>query len=119
MTEQKKHPNYEWIVAFAEGKELQWCTNSNGFWADYVTNNRFGPWMEDFDAAKHICPWDASSVSLVEWRVKPESRWYRVALYSANGQFWTSTVDRQNEEAAANSDDYFVRWLTDRVEYDV
>lgn len=106
MTEQKKHPNYEFIVAFAEGKQLQVRVKSDKAWID-------------FDEKGHAGPWNASATRNIEWRIKPESRWYRVALYSANGQFWTSTVDNQSGEAAEKSDDFFVRWLTDRTEYDV
>lgn len=103
MTEQKKHPNYEFIVAFAEGKQLQWWHPFREEWVD-------------FDGEVHNGPWAPPTG---QWRIKPETRWYRVALYSANGQFWTSTVDRQNGEAAERSDEFFVRWLTDRIEYTV
>lgn len=107
MTEQKKHPNYEFIVAFAEGKQLQARAKNGGVWMD-------------MDVERHACPWDASGMHILEWRVKPESRWYRVALFKKNsGQPWTVTADNANQEAHIPTVPGFVEWLTARIEYNV
>lgn len=105
MTEQTKHPNYEWIVAFAEGKQLQWENVINGDWHDFDMETEDGPWAD----------------MAVNWRVKPESRWYRVALFKdANGKFWTQSADSQTlDEEAFTMNEEFVKWLTDRVEYEL
>lgn len=53
------------------------------------------------------------------YRVKPEKRWCRVALCkSSNPIPYTCTVETVSEESnAANSRD-FIKWLTDRIEYE-
>lgn len=103
MTEQTKHPNHEWIVAFAEGKQLQWRT-SYGMWIDFSEDVHPGPWS------------DAAGT----WRVKPESRWYRVAIYKKGcGHTWTTTANNDYQEAYVAADPHFSEWLTDRVEYTV
>lgn len=108
MTEQKKHPNYEFIVAFAEGKQLQVRAKNGGVWMD-------------LDSERHAGPWEASGMHILEWRVKPESRWYRVASFrDANGKFWTESADSGTlDEEVFTTDGEFVKWLTDRVEYNV
>lgn len=106
MTEQKKHPNYEFIVAFAEGKQLQWRHNSS-MWIDFGADADPGPW----------CTPDWRNI---EWRIKPETRWYRVALFKAgDNELWTNTVSSAEDENHARASDTFVRWLTNRIEYTV
>ena len=104
MTEQKKHPNYEFIVAFAEGKQLQW-------WHPFVEE-----WV-DFDWEVYNGPWAPPTG---QWRVKPETRWYRVALIKSQiGELWVGTADEESDEVTLQNSLQFVRWLTDRVEYNV
>lgn len=105
MTKQAKHPNHEWIVAFAEGKQLQWSAPDWEGWTDFNPKTDDGPW-DDLSC---------------KWRVKPESRWYRVALFKdANGKFWTQSADSQTlDEEAFTMNEEFVKWLTDRVEYEL
>lgn len=103
MTEQTKHPNHEWIVAFAEGKQLQWSAPDWEGWTDFNPKTDDGPWDD----------------LLCKWRVKPESRWYRVALFSDMvSRDWTGVVESESQEAITQSSPAFSRWLTDRVEYE-
>lgn len=103
MTEQTKHPNYEFIVAFAEGKQLQWYDPVSAVWVNFDAGNHLGPWY----------------TKKTVWRVKPESRWYRVALFkNALGEFWAGTADRESDEVLTQNSEQFVRWITDRVEYE-
>lgn len=54
----------------------------------------------------------------IEWRVKPEDPWYRVALMCRGDLFYTTSADNwAQEDNIMNS--YFVRWLTDRISYEV
>ena len=105
MTKQKKHPNYEFIVAFAEGKQLQW-------WHPFTEE-----WV-DFDGEVHNGPWAPPTG---QWRVKPESRWYRVALCKNVDEqtAWTATADNASQEAHIAADARFSEWLTARIEYNV
>jgi hypothetical protein len=107
MTEQKKHPNYEWIVAFAEGKSLQWRHNG-GMWVDFGAISATGPWC-------------APDWRNIEWRIKPETRWYRVALFDVGHTTgpWPSVVWTTEGEERTEDMQGFVRWFTDRVEYTV
>jgi len=55
----------------------------------------------------------------VQYRRKPEKRWYRVALFmDMNKNPWTYSADHDQGEIIIKSP-YFVRWLTDMVYYDV
>ena len=115
-----KHQNYDAIVAWAEGKDIQFkCKDyANNCWMDWntlVVNDRVSG-VPDF-----------SNNNLV-WRVKPESSniQYRVALIfnTQDKSFFTKTLDKSvaTEKDFANTWDTgymrFVRWLTDWVDVD-
>lgn len=55
------------------------------------------------------------------YRIKPEpvKGWYRVALLGVGvGQYTYTVEDEESEEYVGGGID-FVRWLTDRIEYEV
>lgn len=50
-----------------------------------------------------------------EYRVKPVTVRYRVALMSG-AKFWTTTVDDLEEERCLVTGSNFIRWITDWIE---
>ena len=83
------------IQAFSEGKEIE-CRiiNSNNKW----TVNVAPTWHPQ-----------------IEYRIAPEKKWYRVALFDG----YTITADDIEEEKQTEVSEYFVKWLTPRVYYEV
>lgn len=49
----------------------------------------------------------------------PERPFFRVALYESVDGFYTVIADDSRKEAQFEKDKLFVRWLTDRQEYEV
>lgn len=49
----------------------------------------------------------------------PEKPFYRVALYESVDGFYTVVANDSQKEAQFEKDKLFVRWLTDRQEYEV
>ena len=49
----------------------------------------------------------------------PERPFFRVALYESVDGFYTVVADDSRKEAQFEKDKLFVRWLTDRQEYEV
>ena len=77
MSENKKHPNAEDIIAFAEGKQLQYFNTAavtSAVWIDFQGEDDLQP---------EIGPW--SSGDHIKWRIKPEQQWVRVALLGYRG----------------------------------
>lgn len=94
-----KHKHYDVIMAWAEGKPIQFRTRTGASWID---------WLD------HLSPaWNAA----VDYRVKPATMRYRVALLSHGadiGGYYTHACsyednERDNREAWTS----FVRWLGD------
>ena len=56
-----------------------------------------------------------------KYRRKPERQWYRVALFqNFSNDFITQTLDSKwSTEQNFEAKEHFVKWLTDRVYYDV
>ena len=92
------------IQAFSEGKEIEYKGMHDLTWFPCTDPSFFG---------------------IVQYRIAKEKKWYRVALcVDGIGDQYTITVDspydRENySEKYVQHQDYFVRWLTDRVYYDV
>lgn len=82
------------IQAFAEGKPIESKARVNGCWR-LIDNPLF---RAGFD-----------------YRIAKEEKWYRVALCDT----YTTTADTEEEEKTYEECGYFIRWLTDRVYYDV
>lgn len=97
-----KHPNYEFIVAFAEGKEVE-----------YKLKGLDGAW----DVWEKVC--DISFLSdggCYQYRLKPEKKktvGYRRYVYKTEDECYVSTLDEvgfytveETESGAA-----FVKWI--------
>lgn len=51
-----------------------------------------------------------------EYRIKPVTVRYRVALFASGDQYWTVTVDTLEGECALSERGSFSHWLTDWIE---
>ena len=108
MSENKKHPNAEWIIAFAEGKQLQFFGSLSETWMDF---------QGEHDAAPHVGPWN--SAPNIKWRIKPERPWVRVAgLLNMNGDVIPYSVHSEGmDEERWEGMTAFSHWLSDRLYY--
>ena len=99
-TKKTPHKHAEIIKLWADGERIQLRLDSRGEWRDIISDRPL--FLENY-----------------EFRVKPSS-WYRVALLNIDGALIaTTTADSAEEELEIESEDHdFVRWLTDRIEYD-
>jgi len=64
----------------------------------------------------------AASFTLLLFRdedMENKKLWYRVAIKSNNSGFYTMTADSKDEEKFEETTHNFVRWLTDRIEYEL
>ena len=98
MTTRHKHADV--IIAWANGAEIEHRNAATSLWAKARTPG----WYEDY-----------------EYRVKPPTKKYRVALFqnSNNGNYYTVVADTQDAAVCYVDALGFVRWLTDWVEYEV
>lgn len=98
MTQRHKHADV--IIAWAEGAEVECRGQPSRGWSAVINP----VWSEDY-----------------EYRVKPPTRWYRVALFqnSNNGNYYTVVADTQDDAVCYVDASGFVRWLTVWVEYEV
>jgi hypothetical protein len=93
------HKHAEVIKAWADGAEIQYKDSVYCLW--------------------HTIP-DPLWVETVEYRVKPETIKYRVALMRDIGGYYTNTYNSGiPEEIIYSSYTHFVKWLTDWVEVEV
>jgi hypothetical protein len=92
-----RHKHFNVIVAYAEGQTIQ-CETAAGEWAD-CKNPNFSEGLN--------------------YRVKPTTKKYRVALFKINDCVWTDIVDNPISEVAAYNTPGFVRCLTPWIEYEV
>jgi hypothetical protein len=92
------HKHAELIKAWADGAEIQYHKGHE--WCDVVDNTPY--WYE--------CN---------EYRIKPEPKKYRVALFIFNdGSHRTESTSCEHTASNWEKDyRYFVRWLTDWTEY--
>ena len=98
-----KHPHYDTIVAWAEGKTVQvWC-NVGHYWYDWADN-----YAPAFDLDNR-------------YRVKPETIRYRVFLLRwRNSMPSISVVDEQSQKEEPREEwGSFVRWLGDWQEVEI
>ncbi|SOD41350.1 hypothetical protein [Nitrosovibrio sp. Nv4] len=89
------------IKAWADGAQIQ--IKERGKWVDYR-----------IDSAPHWVP-------AMEYRVKPETLRYRVALHKQIhfGGFFTGVVSNDDGAVVVEGCATFVRWLTNWVEVEV
>ena len=100
-----KNKHHDVLVAWAEGRPIQYKYPANS-WITIETEK-----LNIMDFGRH---------AELEWRVKPELPWYRVALYGCvNGDSLIFVTGDTEEEADMEKEEYFVRWLTDRISYEV
>jgi hypothetical protein len=94
-----KHKHVEFIKAFADGECVQFMRHSE--WVDVTCISIF-----DFHN---------------RFRIKPKAQTYRVALLAKpDGDGFTAfAAQNQAQEEGIFSSQVFVRWLTDRIEYEV
>lgn len=101
------------IQAVAEGKTLQRADiqHSKGL----ISGNQFRKvWIDS------CLPFEMTITGAANYRIKPEPKkqWYRVAKMRGN-LFYTTTADNDRDERNMEGHPYFVRWLTDRIEYEL
>jgi len=84
------------VQALAEGKTIQ--SNHNGEWFDLPSPSFCDP------------------ISLYRIKPEPKKGWYRVVLFK-NGT--TTAEDEDQEKRWSENNPNFVRWLTDRIEYEL
>jgi hypothetical protein len=97
MTQRHKH--YGAIVAFAEGKQIQY-RRAGGLWKDTGQPGFYTHY---------------------EYRVKPEVLRYRVALFAGPSREnpWTAVAQSEDLAQKWEKSISFVRWLTDWQEVEV
>lgn len=104
-----RHPNAEFIIAFAEGKQLQFKNTSvvgSAVWIDFQGEDDLQP---------EIGPW--SSKDFIQWRIKPEQKWVRVAMCEDHTEGWRIFVDSDRDEKEVENRACFSHWLSARLYY--
>jgi hypothetical protein len=105
-----KNKHHDVLVAWAEGRPIQFRPTGQGSWVTVETER-----LEQLT----LSPYNPYNREL-EWRVKPDLSWYRVALYGCvYGDLVTFVTGDTEEEAKMEKEKHFVRWLTDRISYEV
>ena len=97
-----RHKHYEAIIAFAEGKQIQWQPPGGWRWVDCCSRPMF-------DDTKN-------------YRIKPEPKklQYRVALFKyPNGDYESALLRDERQIEAWKKSIYFVRWLTEWIEVEI
>ena len=86
------------IKAWADGAEVQYRTNGQAVWQDWVSTSYIPSFRAD-----------------VEWRLMPApvKLMYRVALMKDRNDFFTTTVDSMEEAAEIFGDSEFVKWASE------
>ena len=96
----KPHKYAAVIKAWADGAGVQYRTNGQAVWQDWVSTSYSAiPSFRDD----------------VEWRLKPApvKLMYRVALMKDRNDFFTTTVDSMEEAAEIFGDSEFVKWASE------
>ena len=95
----QRHKHADVIIAWAEGEDVQVWDKGPKRWCDVTTSTP--AFIEDW-----------------EYRIKPPAKKYRVALFNNNnGDVYTNTADTP-AAAGYEQHGFFVRWLTDWIEYE-
>jgi len=104
-----KNKHHDVLVAWAEGRPIQFRPTGRGSWVtveteqlEHLTLSPYNPYYQ-----------------VLEWRVKPDLPWYRVGFLKRGNLTFTSTVDTEEQEQTMESGTSFVRWLTERISYEV
>lgn len=93
----KPHKHCEVIKAWADGAEIQ--VKVSGTWSTIAS---YPTWYED-----------------LEYRIKPQTIRYRVALCKYLNQFTTFSAENEIQANSIVTSPGFVRWLTDWIEVEV
>ena len=111
------HPHAELMALYAKD-----ATETDKPWERWEW---FDPFLDKWTVCINFLSWS----DRVKYRRKPERPWYRVALMSMKNDLYTFTADSGfvkdyngfggYSEISVKSHPNFVKWLTDRVYYDV
>ena len=84
-----RHTNAEWIIAFAEGKQLQFFNTAAeaAEWFDFQGKDDHDP---------DNGPWNSGDY--IKWRIKPEQQWVRLALCEDGMGSWQAFAECDEEE---------------------
>ena len=97
MTQRHKHADV--IIAWANGAEIEFRKSPEHIW----DAAEFPGWYENY-----------------EYRVKPPTKKYRMALFKYPGvEAVVSVANSEHDAERYKENGYFIRWLTDWVEYEV
>ncbi len=90
------------LTAIKEGKEVQRRGKNEGDWI-----------LHDISELPKFVDY--------EYRIKPKSNKYKVALFKDGKDFWYPmlVVNDEVAERVETDDNAFVKWLTDWVEYEI
>lgn len=96
-----EHQNAKFLRAIADGKTVQIKTvrDMETVWQDVSPTD----WIR------------LGTCSSACFRIKPDAKWYRVALFKAGPAI---IGDKEEQEGQWPNFPNFVRWLTDRIEYE-
>jgi hypothetical protein len=104
----KPHKYQEVIDAWNEGKKVQFKTETSGIWRNArgkETAAFLGPLPFEYD-------W--------EWRIKPKSVSYRLALFkNTTICYYVQAVNRREDEKDYEVLSNFIKWITDWKEVEV
>lgn len=100
MTNRVPHKHAEVIKAWADGYEIQFKEESSSEWRDVVGQ--------------------PSWLYYLEYRVKPTPvvNKFRVALLHDCGHTYPEVFTVEQDEERIENTSYFIRWLTDWIEYE-
>ena len=95
----KPHPHKDLIIAWANGEKIEFFSVGEEAWLEIDSPN----WLED-----------------VQYRIKPQPviRTFQVALYKGI-EYYTITVDQDEDAKLYEGDTNFIAWLTDPIPYQV
>ncbi len=95
----QRHKHADVIIAWAEGKDVQVRVPSAGEWGDF-----------SIEPPRFYENW--------EYRIKPPTKKYRVALFKNDTSTYTYTADTEKDAGFYEKGRGFIRWLTDWIEYE-
>jgi len=97
------YPHDKILRAWLDGKAIQYLPTGTGVWLD----------IEGCDVATKTPHLYVDGRA--EYRIKPVTVRYRVALYTDGRKTWTETVNTIEQERNARTPE---RWITDWIEVD-
>ena len=94
----QRHKHADTIIAWAEGAEIERRAGPYDAWERAIAPS----WLESW-----------------EYRIKPPTKKYRVALFESDTAiYYTSTADTPEDANFYEKGRGFIRWLTDWIEYE-